>query len=106
MQATILLELERAELAARERRLRAEGEAEEELARARKEAAQIAAGVERAIGEAIEARRRELDAEAKGEIEALERELAKLEGEARTNRDRSAFRRAEELVVASVLAEG
>ncbi|HEX6129778.1 MAG TPA: hypothetical protein VF071_12220 [Candidatus Limnocylindria bacterium] len=106
MEGTILLELERAELAARERRLRAEGEAEEELARAREGAARISAGVDRAIGEAIEARRRALDAEARGEIEALERELAELEGEPGVDRDRVAFRRAVELVVASVLAEG
>jgi phage-related tail protein len=106
MEGTILLELERAELAARERRLRAEGEAEEELARAREQAAETASGVERAIGEAIEARRQTLDAEAEGEIEALGRELAELEGEPGADRERAAVRRAVELVVASVLAEG
>jgi hypothetical protein len=105
MEGTILLELERAELSARERRLRAEGEAEEELARARSQAAEIAAGVEHAIGDEIEARRRELDAEAEIEIGALESELAGLEDARPGSPDSAAFRRAVELVVASVLAE-
>lgn len=105
MESSILLELERAEVAARERRLAAEAEAERALVDARARASAIQAGVEQAVADAIEARRLELEAEADREIAAIEGELAAVGERGRLTQEDRSFRTAVRLVVGAVLAE-
>lgn len=105
MQSAILLELERAELAARERRLRAEAEAERLLSDARAQAEALEAGGDEAIREALASRRRELEAEADRAIAAIEAELAALTAAPTTGGSDPAFSRAVDLVIGAVLAE-
>lgn len=105
MERPILLELERAELAARERRLAAEAEAERLVSAARQSATALRADAPAAIAEATTARRRELAEAADREIVELEREMAALGTAADAAPDEEARRRAVELVVAMVLAE-
>lgn len=104
MERPILLELERAELAARERRLAAEAEAERLVLAARAAADEIEAGTEAEIERAIEERRRALDESAAREIAETERATAAL-AEGRAGEVGEHDRRAVELVVACVLAE-
>ena len=106
---SILHELERAELTARERRLAAEAEAEQLLAEAEAEAQALEAGVERRISRAIGRRRRQQQAAAKRETEAIRAEIAELElagrgAEARSAED-AVLERATGFVVAAVLGE-
>jgi hypothetical protein len=76
MSASALVELERAELRARERRLAAATEAEQRVAVATAAAARIRDGIAAAIAAAVEARRAEHEAECAAEIAAIESEAA------------------------------
>jgi len=106
---SILIELERAELTARERRLAAEAEAEQLLAAAQAEAQALEAGVKQRISRAIARRRRQQRAAAELEIEAIRAEIAGLElaghgADGRSAED-AALERAAGFVVAAVLGE-
>lgn len=114
MRDSILIELERAELVARERRLAAAGEADRRLAAARGEADRIAAGLDDAVEQALDARRREHAQRAAAEIATVEAALRALEasdgaGSRSTSdldpRADEAERAAADLVVAVVLGE-
>ncbi|MGZ6372818.1 MAG: hypothetical protein ACXWL8_05420 [Candidatus Limnocylindria bacterium] len=116
MDTAILLELEQAELAARDRRLAAELEAGRILDDARTEAQAIDAGIERRISRVIATRRRRHRVAAEREIAAMEAEMAALDpagppgieappvGRRRPPLTPS-LDRAVELVVAAVLGE-
>jgi hypothetical protein len=78
VESAILAELERAELAARERRLAAQAEADRIVEQARLTAADIAAGLDARVAEELEAFRRETLDGAELEAAAIERELAEL----------------------------
>ncbi len=80
VESEVLAELERAELAARERRLAAQAEADRILEQARLTAAGIAAGLDARVAEELEAFRRETLDGAELEAAAIERELAELSG--------------------------
>ena len=102
--------LERAELAARERRLAATSEAERIRAAADAVAAQVAADVPGRISSAVEALRVGHDTRATAEIADIERRLATLVGDEPGARGHdpdadAGLTAAAELIVASVLAE-
>ena len=100
--------LERAELAARERRLAAVSEAERIRAAADEVAARIAADVPGRIASAVEALRLRHDMRATMEIAQIERELAALDGDepgAHGDDDDDGLTAAADLIVAGVLAE-
>jgi hypothetical protein len=105
MGPSILLELERAELIARERRLTAEAEAEGLVAAARARSAEIGSGADRAIAETIGRRTKILRATASREERRIEREIAALDREPTGGGDDASFREAVALVVAMVLGE-
>lgn len=79
MDTAILLELEQAELAARDRRLAAELEAGRIVAEARADAAATAAGVALRIERTLVLRRRRHQAQARREIAAIQAEIAALD---------------------------
>lgn len=111
MDTAIFLELERAELSARERRLSAEAEARRIVADAQAEARRLERSVDRRIRRAIDARRKHHAVAAEREIEVLRNEMRLLvdprAGEAETARTPvdPAIERAVALVVAAVLGE-
>lgn len=116
MTQSALIGLERAELAARERRLAAAAEAERRVAAASAEAERIRDGIDAEVRSALEARRREHADRAAAEIAAIEAEIAALGDDGRAGDGpgdgtggRSpadpAEARAVELVVAVVLGE-
>lgn len=82
VESEILAELERAELAARERRLAAQSEADRILEQARLTAEGIAAGLEARVAEELESFRRETMERAELDAATIERELAELSGPA------------------------
>lgn len=104
MERPILLELERTELAARERRLTAEAEAEQLLLAARGAVTAIEAGTAEMVARAIDERRRALLGEAEREVAEIEAEIAAWEQMPETDAD-DRHRRAVAMVIASVLAE-
>jgi hypothetical protein len=75
MPGSTLIELERAELAARERRLAAATEAERRIATAVAEAERIRGGIAAAISSAIDARRLAHQAECAAAVAVIEAEL-------------------------------
>ncbi len=106
MPDSVLIELERAELEARERRLAAVAAAEARVAAAMADAERIRAGIDREIARAIEERRREHAERAAATIAAIEAELASLEATpGPSGTDDPAVGPAVELVVAAVLGE-
>ena len=105
MEPSPLAILERAELAARGRRLTATAEAERIVAAAAERATVIEAGVPDRIASALADLRRVHDMRAAAEVEAIERDLAALEAEADRPDDLGAFDAAVRLVVAAVLGE-
>ncbi len=102
MAGSVLVELERAELAARERRLAAATAAEARIAVATEEAARIRAGIDAAVDEALATRRREHLERATAQVAAIEAEIAALDARDEGGGERDA---AVELVTASVLGE-
>ena len=105
-EATVLEALEQAEMAARERRLAASGEADAIVAAARQRAAAIAAEAGRRTDDALDELRRAAEAEADAAVANLER-MAAVQADARTT-DRQADPRVEgavSIVVAHVLGE-
>lgn len=116
MRQSALIGLERAELAARERRLAASAEAERRVAAAHAEAGRIRDGIDAEVRSALEARRREHDDRAAAEIAAIEAEIAALgddggagdragDGTDRPSQADPAEARAVGLVVSVVLGE-
>jgi hypothetical protein len=116
VESAILAELERAELAARERRLAAQAEADRIVEQARLTAAGIAAGLDARVAEELEAFRRETLDGAELEAAAIERELAELGGPGDAGRSAAGspepgserspgFETAVDVVVAAVLGE-
>jgi vacuolar-type H+-ATPase subunit H len=106
MDTSILLELERAELAARERRLAAEAQAERMLAEAQSEAHMLGAGVARRIEHVLAERREQHRVETRGEVDAIHAAMAGLGTANRGATDMDpAVERAVELVVEHVLGE-
>jgi vacuolar-type H+-ATPase subunit H len=99
---TILVELERAELAARERRLTAEVEAARIVADAEQQARQIIAEVPERARRELAARRRRLRTAARREIRII-RELTACEREGQAH-DR-AIAQAAAIIVSAVLGE-
>jgi len=112
METAILIELERAELSAREKRLSAEAEARQTVADAQAEARRLELDVDRRIRRAIDARRKQHAIAAEREILALRQQVRLLIGPqtagVATTRDpeNPATERAVALVVAAVLGEG
>lgn len=103
---SILLELERAELAARERRLAAEAEAERLLGDARERAAEIERAASQRVADAVAARRRALRRAALSEVRTIEGEISELEErDARAPAASAVPRQAVDLVVSAVLGE-
>jgi Skp family chaperone for outer membrane proteins len=102
---SILLELERAELAARERRLAAEAEAQRLLSDARERAARIERESARRSTDAVAARRRALRRGALAEVRDIEQEIAAIDEQRAAESGCSAPRPAVELVVRAVLGE-
>ena len=103
---SVLARLERAEQAARERRLSAEAEAERELEAAARTVAEIEAGAPARIAATLAALREDRLRRARDEIATIEAELAALEGrEADGPAERERFGQAVERVVAAVLGE-
>jgi len=106
-EATVLATLERAEMAARERRLAASTEAERIATVGRERASAITSRAERRVADALEALRKEAASGADRAIEALQREAAKRAGASAGPTDADpAFDGAVDLVVASILGEG
>lgn len=106
VRVSVLGTLERAEQAARERRLGAEAEAERELEAAARTAAEIEAGAPARVAAALAALREDHLRRARAEIATVEAELATLEdGGAGEPGQRERFERAVERVVSAVLAE-
>jgi vacuolar-type H+-ATPase subunit H len=106
MDSSPLAILEQAELAARERRLAANAEAEEILAAAGLRVAAIEAETPDRVAAALQDVRHRHDERADAEARAIEQELADLPAlPARGGQD-PAFAAAVELVVAAVLGEG
>ena len=107
MDTAILLELERAELAARERRLAGEAEAERIVADARARAARIERRVPARIARALTQRQRRHEAAAHELIADLEASIAELSAvAASTEREPDAVRDAAvAVVVAAILGE-
>jgi len=103
---SVLATLERAEQAARERRLSAEAEAERELEAAARTAAEIEAGAPARVAAALAALREDHLRRARAEIATVEAELATLEGRgAGAPEQRERFGQAVEHVVSAVLGE-
>jgi len=103
---SILLELERAELAARERRLAAEAEAERLRGEARERAAAIEKAAAQRAADAVAARRRALRRGALTEVRDIEREIAELEERDADARGTAPVPRAAvDFVVSAVLGE-
>jgi hypothetical protein len=105
MERSVLAELERAELAARARRLAAAAEADGRIAVARKRAERTLARRDRAAARAVAAVRRRHAAEADRAVAALEAEIDQVTAGMRVAPDDPAFGDAIELVVAAVLGE-
>lgn len=109
MDVSILIALERAELAARERRLAAEAEAEGILEAARVEARAIEAGVESGVAAALAELRAGLIGRAREEAAGVEAEIEALAGsngtEAADRAARARFEQAVARIVAAVLGE-
>ena len=105
METSVFVELERAELAARERRLAAEEEAGRLVAAAQDTARALERAVDGRIAAAIAGRRRSVLKAAAAEIRQVEQEMARVEPSSAVLGDDPAFRAAVELVVAGVLAE-
>lgn len=112
VERTILGELERAELDARERRLAAQAEADRLLESARIAIDELEAGLDARIDEAIAVLRSDVLERADREVAAIERELAELDravaGTSAGGRDRAGRARFEAAVgdvVAAVLGE-
>lgn len=105
-EAAEISRLEQAELAARERRLAAEAEADRLLEAARQRVREIEAGLEARIAAALADLRRAHLERAEAEVAAIEAELAgrarRLPADAATS---PAFDEAVELVVGAVLGE-
>jgi hypothetical protein len=104
METAPLATLERAELAAREKRLAASAEADRIMADATERATAIATGVPDRIMAALAELRHAHDERAAREIAGIERELAALETASGSDGD-GAFATAVDLVVAAVLGE-
>lgn len=103
---SVLARLERAEQAARERRLSAEAEAERELEAAARTAAEIEAGAPARVAAALATLREDHLRRARDEIATIEAELAALEGRGADGpEERERFGQAVEHVVAAVLGE-
>lgn len=103
---SVLARLERAEQAARERRLSAEAEAERELEAAARTVGKMEAGAPARIAAALAALREDHLRRARDEIATIEAELSALEaGGAGRPRERERFGQAVEQVVAAVLGE-
>jgi hypothetical protein len=104
--AAAIAELERAELAARERRLTAVAEAERLLEAARLAASTVEAGVDERIAVAVDRSRRDHLARAEAEVAAIGEELAGLDAApGRPGARPDSFEAAVEHVVAAVLGE-
>ncbi len=105
-EAAVIAELERAELAARERRLAAEADADRLVEAAHRSVREIEAGVDARAADALEElRHRHLDRAAE-EVTAIEAELARLdERSAIETASTPVFDAAVEQVVAAVLGE-
>jgi hypothetical protein len=97
--------LERAELAARERRLAAGAEADDILAAAEERVAAIEAETPDRVAAAIVDVRRRHEERAEAEVQAIGRELADLPASPARVDGETAFAAAVELVVAAVLGE-
>lgn len=105
-EVSVLARLERAEQAARERRLSAEAEAERELEAAARTVVEIEAGAPTRVAAALTALREDHLRRARDEIATIEAELTALEaGEVGRPRERERFGQAVEHVVAAVLGE-
>jgi len=105
-EATVLAALERAEMAARERRLAASTEAERIAFSGRERTSAISAHAEARVADALETLRKQAESEADSAIEALELEAASwTRARARSSDDDPVFEQATELVVALVLGE-
>lgn len=103
---SVLAVLERAEMAARERRLAASAEAERIRSAGQVRAAALSARAQQRVAEALASLRARTEATADRAIETLEREASARAGvRARPSDGEPAFDRAVELVVALVLAE-
>ena len=106
IEVSVLAKLERAEQAARERRLSAEAEAERELEAAVRTVGEIEAGAPARTTAALAALREDHLRRARDGIATIEAELAALEvGGAGGPRERERFGQAVEQVVAAVLGE-
>jgi hypothetical protein len=112
VERTILGALERAELDARERRLAAQAEADRLLEAARTASAELEAGLEARIEDAIAALRLDLLERADRDVAAIEQELTGLDRAAaggsaggRGRAERARFDAAVAAVVAAVLGE-
>lgn len=105
-EVSVLARLERAEQAARERRLSAEAEAERKLEAAARTVGEIEAGAPARIAGALAALREDQLRRARDEIATIEAELSALEaGGAGRPTERERFGQAVEQVVAAVLGE-
>ena len=105
-EATVLAALERAELAARERRLAASTEAERIATSGRERASAVSLRADARVADALDGLRNEAESGADRAVEALEREAAERAQARTTSSDGDpAFDRAVELVVASILGE-
>ena len=103
---SVLVTLERAEQAARERRLSADAEAERELEAAARTVAEFEAGTPARIATALAALREDHLRRARAEIATVEAELAALEGRGADGpEERERFGQAVERVVSAVLGE-
>lgn len=105
MDPSPLAVLERAELAARERRLAAGAEAERMLADAAARVASIESETPDRVASALGNLRSTHESRASAEVVAIERELASLDARPRRPGTDAAFTAAVELVVAAVLGE-
>jgi hypothetical protein len=105
-EASVLAALERAEMAARERRLAASTEAERIASLGRDRTSAISAQAVDRVADALEALQKQAESEADAAIEALELEAARWSREQATSSDGDPiFEQATELVVALVLGE-
>jgi len=102
----VLRLLERAEVAARGRRLAASTEADRIVTSGRDRASAITSGADARVADALDGLREQADSDAERAIEALEREAAdQARVRARSPQDDPAFEQAVELVVALILGE-
>lgn len=105
-EASLIAELERAELAARERRLAAEVQADRLLEAACASVREIEAGVGARVADALAGLRRTHLEQAEAEVKTVEAELARLQACPEHGGGRPAtFDGAVEHIVAAVLAE-